>query len=169
MAVITPPRPLLKGDDRTQFDCGRGSMNHWFRRYAWRNQDMDVTRTNVICDAGTRAIIGYVTLSASQIDRGALSKPQQRNKPDPVPAFLLGQLAVDTAYQGRGHAASLLFFALKTSLNISREVGAFGVITHPLDHNIRKFYQKWGFQDTPYDPKQSMIVRMVDLEKNGFG
>ena len=40
----------------------------------------------VICDAATAAIIGYVTLSAAQVERAFLPKPQQRNKSDPVPA-----------------------------------------------------------------------------------
>jgi len=43
----------------------------------------------VICDAGNGLIAGYV--SAAQIERAFLAKAQQRNKPDPLPATLLGQ------------------------------------------------------------------------------
>jgi len=33
---------------------------------------------------------------------------------------------------------------------------------------IRQFYRRWGFEDVPFDPKGSMIVRMVDLGKSGI-
>jgi GNAT superfamily N-acetyltransferase len=112
--------------------------------------------------------VGYVTLSAAQIEREFLPKRHQRNKPDPVPATLLGQLAIHQTYQGQGHARSLLLFALTAALRASREVGSFGVLTHPIDAPIRQFYRRWGFEDLPLDQKNSMIVRMVDLGKSGF-
>jgi GNAT superfamily N-acetyltransferase len=121
---------------------------------------------NVICDASTQLIVGYVTLSAAQVERQFLAKAHQRNKPDPVPATLLGQLAIHLSHQGQGHARSLLQFALTAALRASREVGSFGVLTHPLDDEVRQFYRRWGFDDLPFDPRRSMIVRMVDLEKS---
>jgi len=124
---------------------------------------------NVMCDTATGQIVGYVTLSAAQIERAALPKPLQRNKPDPIPATLLGQLAVHKEYQGCGHAASLLQFALRTGLRISQEIGSFGVVTHPVDEGVRAFYRRWGFQDLPFDPRRAMIVRMADLERSGLG
>src|SRR5882724_9608787 len=169
MAEITPPRPLAETDDRSGFDCGRESMNQWFRRHAWANHAAGISRANVICDAATAGIIGYVTLSAGQIERAALPKPQQRNKPDPVPATLLGQLAIHKEHQGQGYARSLLLFALTTALVASRDIGSFGVLTHPIDDEVRRFYRRWGFVDVPFDPKRSMIVRMIDLEKSGIG
>jgi len=143
-------------------------MNQWFRRHAWANHAAGISRANVICDAATAGIIGYVTLSAGQIERTALPKPQQRYKPDPVPVTLLGQLAIHRDYQGRGYARSLLLFALRAALRVSRDVGSFGVIAHPLDDRARGFYARWGFQDLPFDPRRAMIVRMIDLERSGM-
>lgn len=168
MAEITPPRPLAETDDRDGFDCGRGSMNQWFRRHAWANQAAGISRANVICDAATAQIVGYVTLSAGQIERAARLKSQQRTKPDPLPATLLGQLAIHKDHQGRGYARSLLLFALRAALRASRDVGSFGVITHPLDDLARGFYARRGFQDLPFDPRRAMVVRMVDLERSGM-
>ncbi len=168
MARVTPPRPLAESDDRERFDCGRESLNLWFRRHALANHVAGISRTNVICDASTGEIVGYVTLSAAQIERAFLAKPHQRNKPDPVPVTLLGQLAIHKDHQGLGHAHSLLLFALRTALRASREIGSFGVITHPIDEAARAFYHRWGFQDLPFDPRRAMIVRMVDLERSGI-
>jgi GNAT superfamily N-acetyltransferase len=169
MAEVAPPRPLAEADDRDHFDCGRDSLNAWFRYHAWHNHVSGISRTSVVCDAGTRLIVGYVTLSSAQIERAFLAKAHQRNKPDPVPATLLGQLAIQRTHQGRGHARSLLLFALTAALRASREVGSFGVLTHPIEEQVREFYRRWGFEDVPFDPKRSMIVRMVDLEKSGLG
>jgi GNAT superfamily N-acetyltransferase len=168
MAAVTPPRPLCETDDRSRFDCGRASLNAWFQQRAWSNHAAGISRTNIICDEATDEIVGYVTLSAAQIERAFLPKPLQRNKPDPVPVTLLGQLAVHKDHQGRGHARSLLLFALRTSLRVAREIGSFGIITHPIDDAVRTFYRRWGFVDLPFDPRGAMIIRMVDLEKSGI-
>ena len=141
-------------------------MNTWFRRHAWSNHASGASRVNVICDPGTGAIIGYVTLSAAQIERAFLPKAQQRNRPDPLPVTLLGQLAVHQDHRGRGHAASLLLFALRTAVAAANSIGSIGVITHPLDDNVRGFYAKYGFGDLPFDPRRAMMVRMADLRKS---
>lgn len=165
---VTPPRPLTEADDRAQFDCGRDSLNAWFRRHAWANHASGASRVNVICDTASGAIIGYVTLSAAQIERAYLPKSQQRNRPDPLPVTLLGQLAIHKEHQGHGHAASLLLFALKTAVRAAQSVGSIGVVTHPIDDTVRGFYSKWGFEDLPFDPRRAMSVRIIDLEKNGI-
>ncbi len=137
----------------------------WFHRHAWFNHSGGASRVTVLTEASSGRIAGYVTLSAAQIERVFLPKPMQRNRPDPVPVTLLGQRAVDKNYQGQGqgHATSLLLFALKTALNAAVMIGSVGVITHPLDDNVRGFYSRWGFQDLPFDPGRAVIVRMVDL------
>ncbi|HWK43248.1 MAG TPA: GNAT family N-acetyltransferase [Stellaceae bacterium] len=168
MAGLTPPRPLTAADDREAFDCGRDSLNQWFRRHAWRNQEGGASRISVVCDGSTGAIAGYVSLSAAQIEREYLPKSAQRNRPNPLPVLLLGQLAVDRRYHGKGYARSLMLYALTTSVKFSKEIGCFGVLTHPLDDELHDFYRRFGFEDLPFDPKRSMIVRIVDLEQNGF-
>jgi hypothetical protein len=61
---------------------------------------------------------------------------------------------------------SLLLFALKAALRAAEVVGSIGVITHPLDDGVRRFYARWGFQDLPFDPRRAMLVRMVDLQQS---
>jgi GNAT superfamily N-acetyltransferase len=112
------PPPLAEGD-RQSFDCSRESLNHWFRRHAWRNQ------------------------------------------PDPIPAIILGQLTVDLRYLGQGIARSLMYFALSTILRLSKDIGCFCILTHPLDDGVRNFYRSFGFEDLLFDPKASMAVRMA--------
>jgi len=141
-------------------------MNLWLRRHGWANHAAGVSRVNVICDAATKQIVGYVTLSAAQIERASLPKARQRNKPDPLPATLLGQLAIHKDWQGQGYAAALLLFALRLALRASYDVASWGVITHPLDDGVRTFYTRHGFEDLPFDARRAMAVRMADLERS---
>jgi GNAT superfamily N-acetyltransferase len=164
--AANPPRPLAESDDRSLFDCGRDSLNMWFRRHAWANQLNGASRVSVLTDAASGRIVGYVTLSAAQIERSFLPKSEQRNRPDPLPATLLGQLAVDKGHRGQGHAASLLIFALRTALRAAAVIGSVGAVTHPLDDGVRGFYARWGFQELPFDPRRAMLVRMVDLRRS---
>jgi GNAT superfamily N-acetyltransferase len=157
MARLSPPRPLGEDDAVEAFDCGRESMNEWFRRQARRNQAHNISRTTVFTEAGSGAIVGYVTLATGQIEREYLPKSAQRDRPEAIPVILLGQLAVDRRFQGQGFARQLLFYALKTCLALSREIGCFGVITHPLDDAVRIFYGKFGFVDLPGDPRRAQI------------
>ncbi len=168
MAGLTPPRPLTADDERDGFDCGRDSLNAWFHRHAWHNQDSGATRTTVICDSESGAIAGYVGLTAAQIERVWLPKAQQRNRPDPLPAILLGQLAVDVRYHRRGIARSLMFYALTTAVRLSEQIGCFCVLTHTLDDGVRAFYRSFGFEELPGDPSHSMVVRIKDLKMSGF-
>jgi predicted N-acetyltransferase YhbS len=168
MARITAPRPLEAADDRLSFDCGRESLNQWFHRHGWNNHQASVSRVSVVCDAETGKIVGYVSLSAAQIEREHLPKNYQLNKPDPIPAMLLGQLAVDKQYQGQDVARSLIFYAFSTAVRLAQQMGCFCIITHPLDDGVREFYHRCGFENLPFDPKRSMAVRIIDLEQNGF-
>ena len=161
--MASAPRPLRGEDERDAFDCGRDSLNHWFRRHAWPNHQSGASRVNVIEEPASKAIAGFVALAASQIERAYLPKARQRHQPDPVPVVLLGQLAVQSAFQGQGYARSLLMFALTTALRVSETIGCVGVITHPLDDGVRAFYARWGFENLPFDPKHAMIVRFADL------
>ena len=169
MAGLNPPRPLEPDDALEDFDCGRSSMNDWFRRHAKQNQEASVSRTTVFTDVDSGRIVGYVTLVAGQIEREYLPKAARRNRPEAIPVILLAQLAVDRQFQGRGFARQFLFYALKTCFALSKDIGCFGVITHPLDESVRAFYRRFGFVDLPGDPRRAMIVRMVDLGCSGFG
>lgn len=167
MGALSKPRPLEANDNRNEFDCGRPSLNTWFQTHAWRNQQLGTSRTNVI-NTEHNKIVAYVSVAAAEIKREYLPKSQQRNRPESIPAVLLGQLAVDSTYQGQGIAQSLLFFTFHTTIRISEQIGCACLITHPLDDKARNFYAHWGFEDTPFDPRGSMIIRVSDLKNNGF-
>lgn len=169
MGKLTAPRPLLKSDDRTSFDCGQATLNHWFGRHAWGNEKEDASRTYVMVDPDTNSVAGYVSLVTGQIERDFLPKNRQRNKPDPVPIILLGKLAVDQSYQGQGCGVDLLHHALTVALEAAASVGFVGVLTHPIDATAQGFYERWGFESLIGDPKGSMIIYIRDLRSSSAG
>lgn len=168
MAELKPPRPLADGDPIDDFDCGRDSMNAWLRRHARRNHEAGISRVTVLAEAGTGIIVGYVSLSAGHIEREYLPRSARRNRPENIPVVLLGQLAVDRRFHGRGFARQLLLYVLKTCVALSKDIGCFAVLTHPLDDDVRAFYRRFGFEDLPGDPRRSMAVRIKDLLHNGW-
>lgn len=169
MGEIGSPRPLSDSDDRDSFDCGRESLNGWFRRYAWRNQRERVSRTTVLVDDQEGLVAAYASVCMAEIKREFLPKSDQRNRPDPMPAMLLGQLAVDRSYQGNHLAQSLILATFRTAVRLSDDVGCYFLLTDPLDEEIRAFYRHFDFRDLPYDRNRRMFVRIADLIKNGFG
>ncbi len=64
LGEATRPRPLAESDHRGQFDCGRESLNAWFRRHDLNNHRSDASRVSVICDRTLVRRVGCITLSA---------------------------------------------------------------------------------------------------------
>ncbi len=83
--------------------------------------------------------------------------------PEPVPVILLGQLAVDAAYQGRGLGADLLIDAGTRSLAAAKVIGARAIIVQALDDQAARFYQRWGFR--PFSDREPLmlILRISEL------
>jgi len=168
MEGLSDPRPLAETDNRERFDCGRASLNEWFKRHAWRNHRDGISRVTVVTHLPSSAVAGFVTLSAGSIERSWLPKADQRNRPDPIPVILLGQLAVDLNFQGQGCARFLLQFALRTAVRSSSEIGSFALVLHPLDDRLVGYYRGFGFEPLPSTPSPVMALRIRDLIASGF-
>jgi GNAT superfamily N-acetyltransferase len=83
-----------------------------------------------------------------------------------VPAALLGRLAVDSRYRGRGFGRVLLIDALQRAYRASAEVRAFAIVVDALHDAARDFYVKYGFIALPSAPYRlvlpmAMIARLL--------
>lgn len=65
--------------------------------------------------------------------------------PEQVPLLLIGRLAIDEVYQGKGLGTDLLRDALRRCLAAADIVGVRGVIAHAIDEDAMGFYQHHGF------------------------
>lgn len=108
------------------------------------------------------AVAGYYTLSATAVNVGELPAQTARKLPryPLVPATLLGRLAVDRRYQGKGHGRFLLADALFRS--VRSEIASFAVIVDAKDENARRFYERESFLPFPDQPMK-LFRPMTDI------
>jgi GNAT superfamily N-acetyltransferase len=69
--------------------------------------------------------------------------------PSIIPVFVLGRMAVDKQYQGRGIGGALLKDALRRAATASTQIGAVAVLVHAIDREVVPFYVQYGFQAFP--------------------
>jgi GNAT superfamily N-acetyltransferase len=78
--------------------------------------------------------------------------------PDPVPVMLLGQLAVDQAFQGRGIGAGLLRDAVLRTVQAAHIAGIRAILVQAISETAKRFYEAQGFITSPVDPLMLMIT-----------
>jgi GNAT superfamily N-acetyltransferase len=84
--------------------------------------------------------------------------------PDPIPVMVIGRLAVDRQYQGKGIGSALLKDALFRTLNAASIAGIRVVLLHAISDEAKRFYEKAGFSASPVDP-MTMMITLADVEK----
>jgi GNAT superfamily N-acetyltransferase len=107
LAALGPPVPIAAEHDTSLFNCRHDSLNQWLRRRALANASSGATRTYVVCAEGRR-VVGYYALAAGSLDVASAPTRLRRNMPDPLPVVVLGRLAVDDSWSGRGVGGGLL-------------------------------------------------------------
>lgn len=147
---VTAPVLLAADHDVSDFASGILVLDDWLRRRALANQIGGASRTYVII-AGDR-VIGYYALANGSIAAAEAPGRIRRNMPDPIPVMLLGRLAVDRRWQGKGIGADLLRDAIMRSLQAAEIAGIRAVLVHAIDQAAARFYEKSGFLPSPIRP-----------------
>lgn len=142
-------RQLREGDDRTRFSCGQPDLDRFFQRYAGQNQfkhHVGVTWVAVDDQGDEDRIVGFATVSASQIEAADLPPGQRKRLPRyPLPVLRLARLAVDESAQGRRVGLRLLRAVLVLARHMAGDVGCVGVVVDAKPDAI-SFYEKFGFE-----------------------
>ncbi len=144
MGRLIPPTSLTVDHQTGGFDCGIDSLNEWLIRRALKNEYGGGSRTYVVCH--DKQVMGYYAIAAGNVGHGNASGRIRRNMPDPIPALILGRLAVDQECQGAGIGQGLLKDAVARSVNVSLQIGARVLIVHALNNKAEAFYLKHGFR-----------------------
>lgn len=152
MTDFGPPELLLPEHEIEDFDCGEASLNKWLKSRALKNMSRDATRVYVLCRKGTTKVVAWYGLSTASISARAVSGSLKRKMPDPIPALLLGRLAVEKGFQDAGLGRALLADCIERSLRISDIGGARLLLTHPLNPAVKAFYERYGFVSLPGKP-----------------
>lgn len=152
---LTSPAPLAEHHELVEFNSGVPELDDWLRRRARANQASGASRSFVVCE-GNRVVAYYALAS------GAVRTPEapgrfKRNMPDPIPVAVLGRLAIDLSYQGRGIGRALVRDAGLRLLNAAEILGIRGVLVHAISDDARAFYEAVGFMPSPSDPMMLMV------------
>lgn len=116
-------------------------------------------------DAKTNKILSYYTLSAIAVEHAHVPGRVRRNAPNPIPAVLMGRLAIDTDARGSGLGRFLVRDAILSTLAAADRIGARIMLVHALHEQAAAFYEKLGFKRSPTDPLHLCLL-LADARKS---
>ena len=152
---LRPPERLHANHRIDDFDSGSPPLDEWLRSRALRNDAVGASRTYVVCQ-GAR-VIAFCSLANGAVLHAGAPGRVRRNMPDPIPAMVLGRLAVDRRLQGRGLGRTLLRDALLRTLQAADTAGIRAILVHAKDEPARAFYEHCGFLPSPIEPLTLML------------
>ncbi|MBM3558276.1 MAG: GNAT family N-acetyltransferase [Alphaproteobacteria bacterium] len=154
-----------KSHDRTGFSCGAPELDRYIREHASQDVRRDVARVFVALCGDGPAVRGYYSLSATSFRRDELPADQAGRLPRyPVPAALLGRLAVDESEKGKGLGAFLLMDALNRLVLATQTLAIHALIVDAKDETAAAFYRKYGF--VPFiDATRRLLLPMATIRR----
>jgi GNAT superfamily N-acetyltransferase len=147
---LLAPEILSEKHEIEPFSCGKPVLDQWLKKRARANQVSGASRTYVIAE-GVR-VIGYYCLSSGAIATTDAPGSLSRNMPDPIPMAILGRLAIDQSFQGRGVGTAMLQDAVLRTAQAANIMGIRGLLVHALDESARSFYEQRGFVGSKTSP-----------------
>jgi GNAT superfamily N-acetyltransferase len=154
---FSAPQPLGTSHRLEEFDCGKPALTDWLLHHARQAQGSGSARTFVTCNQNR--VAGYYSLTVGQID--TLEAPERIRRgmgQYPIPLVILARLAVDLDYQKRGLGFSLLQDAITRTVAIADQAGIRALLTHPIDAAADAFYRRFGFEPTPLQERQLILL-----------
>lgn len=157
MINVSPPNdtfqnlviaPLNKNHDRAGFHCNVDTLDNYIHKQAAQDTKRSISRTFVAEQPGnSKEILGYYCLSTLSVRLSDLPENMARKLPrHPIPAALVGRLAVSKNAQGKGIGRMLLIDAIKRTLSVSDQIAIYAIIVDLVNNNARGFYEQYGFE-----------------------
>jgi GNAT superfamily N-acetyltransferase len=135
---------------KTLFDCGntpgRNELNKYLKQLAWKNDEIGIAKTFVVhSQEDNKQIVAYYSISMSLIEAVDLPDTQREGLPGyPVPAMLIGKLAVDKSLQRQGIGKLMLAHIFCSVIEIAEKVGVFAVKIEAKDDEAAEYYVNRG-------------------------
>jgi len=152
--------PLDKRHDRSSFSCGVPQLDRYLTRQASQDVRRRIARVFVaVRESVPDHILGFYTLSALAVAAAELPPKLARRLPKhPIPAALIGRLAVDVSAQGAGVGRMLLMDAIHRTIAAGNDIAVFAMVVDAKDENARRFYEAFGFMRFPGTPTRLFLT-----------
>lgn len=159
--AISSPELLTAAHDLSGFTCGKPALDRWLKTRALSNQEKGFTAVLVVHD--DNRVVGYYGLAPTAVLPSILSRSVRTGQPpDPVPCLLLGQLATDQNWIGKGIGTGLLKHALQRCVAAANLIGGRALIVNAIDTEAVEFWRRRGFMASRDDP-QILFRSMADI------
>lgn len=150
--------PLDRRHDRAHFNCRNSNLNEYLRKFARQNDDNNISKTFVAIDK-QNVIKGYYCISTSEASFAELPEAIKKSLPQyPIPAALIGRLAIDKSVQGCGLGGRLLIDALVRIAGASEQIGIKVIVVDAIDEKAKEFYQHYGFEEVHDKPGKLVLA-----------
>jgi ribosomal protein S18 acetylase RimI-like enzyme len=140
--------PLSPVHNRAAFDCGNDGLNRYIREQATQDTRRGVARIFVaVVPDDLERIAGFFSLSAASVIASDLPPEVAKRLPrHPIPAALVGRLAVDNSFGRRGLGGILVADTIKKAMAAAETVAMTVVVVDPINDAARAFYSAFGFR-----------------------
>lgn len=139
--------PLGSHHDRAAFSCGEPALDSYLQRHASQDVRRRVAQVFVALGDAPEKIAGYYSLSATSFEKNDLPPTLAKRLPHyPVPAAILGRLAVDRTCQGRGLGETLLLDAIRRVVRASATLAVYAIVVDAKNDRAVAFYERYGFR-----------------------
>ena len=149
---MTNFRHLLIGQlnsthDKAGFRCNVDALDRYIQKQAGQDIRRRISRIFVaVLPDNPKEVIGYYSLSTLSIELNQLPEKLARKLPKhPVPAALIGRLAVSKDAQGYGIGKMLLVDAIRRTLSIGDQIAIYALVVDPINDKAKGFYEQFGF------------------------
>jgi ribosomal protein S18 acetylase RimI-like enzyme len=150
--------PLGSHHDRAAFSCGEPALDAYLQRQASQDIRRRVTQVFVAIGNAPEKITGYYSLSAASFEKEALPPALAKRLPRyPVPAAVLGRLAIDRGQQGRGLGEALLLDAIRRVIRASTTIAMYAIIVDAKNERAQAFYARYGFRSFAGEPRRLFL------------
>ena len=154
------PQALAANHLPDGFDCGKPALIGWALGRARQAQASGSAKHWVVAD-GDR-VCGYFSLTVGQADTHEAPERLRKGMGNsPIEVVILARLAVSLQDQGKSIGAGLLQVAIRRTVAIADQAGVRVLLTHPIDDQAARLYQRFGFEPSPMREPQWLLLLKV--------
>lgn len=159
---------LARSDDLSGFSCRTPVFDSYLKERAGQDMRRRVATVVLMRMDEEPAIVGYYAVSSSSIALSDVPEAMRKRLPryPMIPAVLIGRLALDHRYEGKGLGRLLLIDALERVVRL--DVAVWGVVVDAIDENATRFYERFGFIRLDDDPDRLILPIETYMEASGW-